>query len=54
MDFRRFQFVQEPITGTIQMVELNRLGCMKVERLLRNGWNIYFEIETLIKKIEKN
>jgi hypothetical protein len=53
MDSRRFQFVQEPITGTIQMVELNRLGCMKVEQLLRNGWNIYFQIETLIK-IEKN
>lgn len=50
MDSRRFQFVQEPITGSIRMIELNRLGCMKVEQLLKSGWNIYFQIEASILK----
>jgi len=45
MESRRFQFVKEPITGTIQVIELNRLGCMKLEGLLRNGWNIWFQME---------
>lgn len=49
MDSRRFQFMKEPITGNIKMFELNRLGCMKVERLIRNGWNPVFEIQTIEK-----
>jgi hypothetical protein len=48
MDSRRFQFLNDPMTGNIQMIELNRLGCMKIERLLRNGWNIFFQIEANI------
>jgi hypothetical protein len=45
MDPRRFQFLSDPKTGLIQMVELNRLGCMRVEGLLRNGWNKLFQME---------
>jgi hypothetical protein len=49
MESRRFQFINEPISGNIQMIELNRLGCMKIEKLLKNGWNILFQIETINK-----
>ena len=45
MESRRFQFVKEPITGTIQVIELNRLGCMKLECLLRNVWDILFQMK---------
>jgi len=45
MDTRRFQFIKQPESGTIQVIELNRLGCMKLEALLRNGWNIWFQME---------
>ncbi len=45
MDPRRFQFLSDPKTGLIQMVELNRLGCMRVGGLMRNGWIKLFQIE---------